>query len=343
MTSFEPGLALARSFYAEAVAPLVRAPHAACLLGEGSEVLGYDDERSTDHEWGPRVQLLVPPERTGEVRRAVEAGLPREYGGRPTAWYSLATGTVSHHVEITTFDAWIAEQLGFDPRAGLDHADWLALPQQRLLHVTRGEVFRDDPGDLTRVRAMLEWYPDDVWRWLLAAQWHLIGNTEPLLGRTLETGDRRGARLLAAKLCRLAMETAFLQERRYRPYDKWFGTAFAELEAAATLGPLLDAEDFTSALLELAHRQNALGLAAPVVPAAGDFRVGINDAVRPYRVVNAGEIAASAVAAISDPALRSLVAVGGIDQLTHADDAMVTFTPWPRELAAVYRSLLASA
>ncbi|HEY0688187.1 MAG TPA: DUF4037 domain-containing protein, partial [Kribbella sp.] len=90
------------------------------------------------------------------------------------------------------------------------------------------------------VRSEIAWYPTDVWRWLLASQWHLIGNTEPLLGRTLEAGDQRGARLLTVKLCRLIMQMAFLQERRYWLYDKWLGTAFAELEAATDLGPLID-------------------------------------------------------------------------------------------------------
>ncbi|WP_049573235.1 DUF4037 domain-containing protein [Nonomuraea sp. SBT364] len=340
MTDFRPGLALARSFYAGAVAPLVPVPHAACLLGEGSEVLGYDGERSTDHEWGPRAQVFVAAADVEPVRRAVAAGLPAEHDGHPTSWFSLAAGAVTHHVEITTFDAWIRDRLGLDPRDGLGPADWLGLPQQRLLHVTRGEVFRDDPGELTRVRDLLAWYPADVWRWLIASQWHLIHNTQPLLGRTAEAGDARGGRLLAARLSELVMEMCFLQERRYRPYAKWFGTAFAELEAAATIGPLLDGGRLAEALTELGRRHNDLGVSAPVEPAPGHFKVGVNDAVRPYLVLNSEDFHAATVAAITDPALRGLVTVGGIDQLTHADDALVNFTPWPYRLTGLYRDLL---
>jgi hypothetical protein len=38
--------------------------------------------------------------------------------------------------------------------------------------------------------------------------------------------------------------------------------------------------------------------------------------------------------------IRELVTVGSIDQLTHADDAMVNFTPWPQRLRDTYRQLL---
>ena len=33
--------------------------YAAALIGRGSEVLGFDDEMSTDHHWGPRLQIFL--------------------------------------------------------------------------------------------------------------------------------------------------------------------------------------------------------------------------------------------------------------------------------------------
>jgi hypothetical protein len=59
-----PGLQLAREFYADAVRPLLdeqfpQLPHAAALLGPGSEVVGLDSQRSTDHDWGPRLQVFL--------------------------------------------------------------------------------------------------------------------------------------------------------------------------------------------------------------------------------------------------------------------------------------------
>lgn len=347
------GLDLAEAFHREVLEPLVGdVPHAACLLGEGSEVLGFDTQRSRDHEWGPRAQVLVAAADVEEVAARIDGGLPDTFRGLPTRWTSLAEGgAVAHHVEVTTLEAWLARALGFDPREGIDTAAWLAVPQQRLLEVVCGRVFRDEPGELTRVRALLAWYPPDVWRWMMASAWRLVWAAQPSRARCLETGDALGERLLAARLCRLSMDLAFLQERRYHPYEKWYGAAFDRLDAAPTLRPLLaealgpsdpaaTTDVLAQALTWLGERQNALGLCAPVAPAIGPFAVGIGDAVRPYALVNAGDYARALREAIADAGLRELIPVGAVDQLTHADDGLVTHSDWPRRLERSFRALL---
>lgn len=54
MPDFIPGLQLSEAFYREAVRPILDAAfpglvYAAALIGNGSDVLGYDTPRSTDH------------------------------------------------------------------------------------------------------------------------------------------------------------------------------------------------------------------------------------------------------------------------------------------------------
>ncbi len=353
LPDFISGLALARDFYATVVRQAIDVPHAAALLGEGSEVLGYDQPRSTDHAWGPRLQVFVrQPEQVDVVTRSLDARLPSDFRGWPVRSFSWETNTVRHHVDVTLLGNWIEKQIGLDPLAReLTTADWLAFPQQKLLQVTAGHVFHDDFGDLHRLRGMLARYPCDVWLWAMASQWHLIGNAEPRIGRTLEAGDRRGSALIAARIVRLLMELSFLQARRYWPYDKWFGTAFSRLAMAPQLGPHLDAvlsaHDETSridsihrALRLLADQHNELGVTARVQPTFGEFKVGIDHAVRPYRVINAGDFSEACKTAITDAALRNLVPVGTFDQLTHADDALVNFTTWPQQIGRTYGDLL---
>lgn len=62
MPAFVSGIELARGYYRDVVAQLVDAPHAAGRLGWGSDVVGYDTERSTDHGWGPHLHVLVAPD-----------------------------------------------------------------------------------------------------------------------------------------------------------------------------------------------------------------------------------------------------------------------------------------
>ncbi|NYE74112.1 DUF4037 domain-containing protein [Microlunatus parietis] len=349
MAEFVKGLELAHSFYEDVVAPLIGRPHTACLIGEGSEVLGYDTERSTDHEWGPRLQVFLAEEDVALVRDRIQGRLPLHYRDRPTSWYSLDAGKETHHLEIGTLTDWLARRIPTITLEPPDLATWLSVPQQHLLQLTAGRVFRDDLGELTALRTRYQWYPDDVWRWIMAAQWHLIANQSPFLGRSVELGDLRGARLITARLCRLIMELAFLQERRYRPYDKWFSRAFDDLDAAGDLGPLIDraltepptgrADDSVLRAMILAgSRHNELGLSEPVPPKIGPFEVGINAAVRPYPVLNSAALIDAIVDSITDPALRDLPRVGTIDQLTHADDLLINFTEWPARLARTFRT-----
>ena len=52
-TDFVNGIDLARMFYIEVVRPLIEGrAHSAARLGSGSDVLGFDIPRSTDHGWG---------------------------------------------------------------------------------------------------------------------------------------------------------------------------------------------------------------------------------------------------------------------------------------------------
>lgn len=345
------GLDLARGLYEDVVGPLLGMPHTACLIGEGSEVLGYDDAQSRDREWGPRLQLFVESDQVNEVQRLVSSSLPSMYQGLPTVWFSLSEDKPTHHVEVSEIGAWLSEKLPSipaDPMSAPDAATWLTLPQQHLLQLTAGAVFRDDLGDLSQLRERFAWYPVDIWRWLIASQWQLLSTVVPTLGRTVQIGDELGTRILTARCSRLILEMALLQARKYRPYPKWSSRAFAELEPTDRLSAALHGamradtlEGASDAILEalvlLAEGHNALDITAPVTPRIAPFEVGINNAVRPYETLNIGKLIDATVASMEDPALRDLPRVGGIDQLTHADDPLINFTSWPENLREDFR------
>jgi hypothetical protein len=318
---FVPGIELARAFYEEVVSGILGdVPHSAALLGYGSDVLGFDTERSTDHGWGPRLQLFV------ESEVEIENRLPETFRGWPVR-YGWDDRPVVHHVEVTQLGPWLQENLGLDPRQGMSTRDWLTTPQQLLLGVTRGAVFHDGLEELEPLRASLDWYPRDVWLWLLACQWRRLDQEEHFVGRTAEVGDELGSRVLAARLARDVMRLCFLLEREYAPYPKWFGTAFAQLDAAGEISPALERaiaatgysdreQGLVDAVEAAARRHNALGVTEHVDPAVRPFYT------RPFRVLSSRRFVDVCLAEVSDPWLRSLPLVGSVDQLADSTDVL---------------------
>lgn len=326
MPSFVPGLTLNGDFYRSVVAPLVAGvPHAAALLGHGSDVLGYDTARSTDHGWGPHLQLFVSAADVAAVSSRLE-GLPDTFEGWPVryGWDDVAE---QHHVAVLPFSSFLQAQLGFDPVPSVDVKDWLLVSQQQLLSVVRGAVYADPAGELAAARSSLAYFPEPVWLWMLGCQWTRISQEEAFVGRCAEVGDELGSRLVAARLARDLMRLAFLLARTYWPYTKWFGTAFAALPDAAALTPLLSdavaATDYPSreaalvgAYELLAARHNELGVTVYVDPSIRTYHS------RPFRVLMAERFADATLDAVTDPWLRSLPPVGSVDQFVDSTDVL---------------------
>lgn len=330
---FIPGLELCEAFYAEAVRPLLaqafpRLRYGAARLGPGSEVLGFDTARSMDHDWGPRLEIFLAPEDLSRYQEKVSElmahRLPKHFRGFPTHFeppharvrvMAPTDGPVAHRVVVAELGSWCLELLGFDPREPVTTLDWLATPGQRLAEITGGAVFHDGLGELSLVRERLSFYPTDIWRHVLACQWNRISEEEAFVGRAAEAGDERGSRVIAACLVRELMRLCLLLGRRYPPYSKWLGTAFAALPGISPMATALDGDDRQVALCtayELAGEwQNRLGLAAPVDATRRPFHD------RPYQVIDAGRFAAALRESIGDPAIAALPMAGTIDQISH--------------------------
>src|SRR5262249_47251814 len=148
VSEFVSNLELNARYYAEVVQPIVRTTtHAAARIGEGSEILGFDDQRSTDHGWGLRLAIFVRADDREPVRAAINAQLPDEFAGWPVR-FGWDEYPVTHHVEVAALADWSIDHLGRDATQPLTTVDWLTMPQQRLLGVTRGAVYHDGDGEL---------------------------------------------------------------------------------------------------------------------------------------------------------------------------------------------------
>ncbi|MCI4335402.1 MAG: DUF4037 domain-containing protein, partial [Thermoplasmata archaeon] len=243
-----------RQFYLEAVAPVVRTQFpglkfGAGLLGPGSEVLGYDTRQSTDHDWGPRAQIFLSARDRSkygtQIITALEEGLPRRFGGYSTSFsppdsdhvrvrVPPGAGRLRPLVWVGTLAGFLRGYLGVASERRLAPIDWLSLPQHKLLTVAEGAVFHDDVG-IRRMQARFRYYPRDVWLHLLSVQWLRIAEEEAFVARAAAVEDDLGSRMIAARQVREIMRLCFLMEKRYWPYDKWWGTGFRKLEISRDL------------------------------------------------------------------------------------------------------------
>ncbi|WP_431280220.1 DUF4037 domain-containing protein [Leifsonia poae] len=332
MDAATPGIELSHAYFDDIVQPILAealsgTPYSAGRLGGGSDVLGLDDATSRDHDWGLRVNLFVPTESVDAVAAELERRLPSSFRGHPTRFPFTGETDARHHVDVDTVSRFAHSRLGFDPRDGVTVDDWLSLTGQAVLEMVAGPVFADHSGELAAVRARLGWYPDDVWRYVLACDWIRIAQELPLMGRAADVGDETGSRIIAARLAHTVAHLAFMVERRWPPYAKWFGTCLRELAGADELGAAIDEvlagtdvgvrqRGIARALDSLLDRQNAVGLTdAPVAT------VPFWD--RPYLHPDP-VIVEQLLDPIRDPVVRALPhGHGSIEQRTDTVDILV--------------------
>ena len=260
VSEFTPGLKLSEMFFHEVVKKIIeskypRLKYTAALIGPGSEVIGFDDNVSSDHHWGLRLYLFIDKENYDKhydtLFKLFRTKLPFEFRGHSTNWslpdpndsgtqmpQLVNEGEINHRIEIFTVEKYLRKHLGLN-NTNLTDIDWLLLPEQNLLEITSGKIFFDTHGELSKVRNQFAYFPENVWKYKILSEWDHIGGEIAFAGRTGEIGDELGSKMESSRLIRYIMRIAFLLEKSYAPYEKWFGTAFSKLKIAEKLEPLL--------------------------------------------------------------------------------------------------------
>ena len=364
MPDFIPGLELCGRFYREAIRPILDADfpglvHSAAMIHTGSEVLGFDTPQSTDHNWGPRVDLFLTerdqPYFAESITETLRHKLPYQFCGYSTNFAPVSgeprsvlpqdvqTGPINHRVFVYTVRSFFKDYLAFDISNEISPADWLTFPDQKLRTLTSGSVYHDGLGDLTVLQAKLSYYPRDVWLYLLASVWGRIGQEEAFVGRCGAVGDDLGSRVIAARLVRDLMRLCFLSERQYAPYPKWFGTGFSRLNCAEELTPIfqrvLSAENWrereshlSEAYSIVAEMHNSLGITASLPTKVSSFHE------RPYLVIHGDEFSGAIKAEIKDPEVQRIAAkttIGSIDQFSDSTD-LIAYAGLRQHLVSLY-------
>ncbi|MGB3713181.1 MAG: DUF4037 domain-containing protein [Candidatus Promineifilaceae bacterium] len=344
---FVQGLELSRRYHDEVVGPVLnrRFPdlaYAAGRLDNGSDVLGFDTPRSRDHDWGPRLMLFLDdgdlPTTAETILETLRHELPLQFYGYPTNYEAHEDGTlgmfpvekspVNHLIAMQSVSGFFRDYLDYDSDDPLTLEHWLSFPEQRLRSIRCGRVFHDDLGRLSAIRESLDYYPHDLWLYLMAVAWRRLAQEEAFMGRAGDVGDELGSRLIAARQVNNVVRLCFLMEKEYAPYSKWLGTAFSDLECALILRRMfekiwtsIDWEQRQSALSnvyeDLARRHNQLGTTPPQPTLVSSFHG------RPYVVIHADRFVDALLEAIADQRVKDLPRhLGGIDQFVDSTDVL---------------------
>jgi hypothetical protein len=348
LKKFIKGKELSRLFYFKEVKPILDRyfpdlKYAAGLLGWGSEVLGFDTVMSTDHNWGPRLQLLLPENRMylkDKIDVKLSEMLPYTFMGYSTNFkrYKNTTkpttrlpeikkaGKIDHFVQIYGIREFFIKHVNFDPYKEIKSVDWLQFPEQRLLTIKEGSIFHDDIG-LNKIKTKFDYYPKDIWLYMLASQWKRISQEEAFIGRTASVGDELGSRIIAARMVQELMKLCFLMERKYAPYSKWFGTAFQKLKSSKRLTKILEAviasksfrereNNLSKAYEEVARMHNKSGITKKLSAKVSGFHD------RPFKVIDAERFTNMILKEIKDRDIRRLKPIGGVDQFISSTDLL---------------------
>jgi len=192
---------------------------AVALIGEGSDVLGCDDAFSRDHHCYPRFIVFVDDSMSSEERGMLRRTLR---GAIPATYRNVILEDPDSTFTITTVSTFAQRYLGLSLAPPLGDREWLRVPQQRLLEFTRGEVFHDPVGELTRWRSAMAWYPLDVWLFCLGYAWTALGQDGCALGRIGARGYAISMHIAWCRFAEQALRLSLLLARRYCPASvKW--------------------------------------------------------------------------------------------------------------------------
>lgn len=242
------GLQLSKLYYEKYGAPMIHEKFpkyedriAVGLAGEGSECFGFDDEYSTDHDFGPGFCMWLAKEDYKKIGKKLQKeydALPKEFMG----YKRLDMVSAGKRVGVFTIGKFYKKFTGLK-RAPESDEDWLNIREAGLAHAVNGEVFRDDLGAFTWIRNRLsEYYPDGVWRCHIAQAAALMSQTGQYnYPRMMKRGDLVTATVYFSGFIKNTLRMLYLINRTYAPYDKWMYKGLERLSNVGKIPEKLDA------------------------------------------------------------------------------------------------------
>lgn len=241
------GLELSQKYYEQYGKKMIREQFpeiadqtAAGLVGYGSECLGFDDDISRDHDYGPSFCIWLPRDiyrQYGEKMQAAYDALPKEFMGFAAR---VEEEQGKGRVGVLCLEDFYREILGCDsvPETA---QEWFAIPESALCAAAGGQVFEDFCGRFTEIReALMAYYPEEVWRKKLAESLARAAQAGQYnYARAMKRGERVAAEIALTEFVKEAMQIVYLLNRKYAPFYKWMHRGLKELATGSEVGDML--------------------------------------------------------------------------------------------------------
>jgi len=230
----EAGLAMLEAFPLERIA--------AGLAGHGSECFGFDDEISRDHDFSVGFALWLTEEddkafgfQLGRAYdRMQKEHPPRDFGAKESRFGEMEHG-------VCLIGDFYRKHIGF-PGVPAHWQEWQSIPDYALAEATNGAVFRDGPGEFSRIREGLLCPPEEIRLKRLSARCALMAQSGQYnFDRCHRHGEEGAAQLALTEFVREAAGAVFLLNRRWAPYYKW---VFRAMRGLPRLNELADSLEF---------------------------------------------------------------------------------------------------
>lgn len=204
------------------------------LVGPGSECLGFDDEYSRDHDWGPGFCLWLTQkdfQQYGQQFHDCYNQLPRSFKNFAPRQVSQGESNRVGPMTISDF---------FFRHAGLKQipqtlSQW-DIPSSNLSLCTNGKVFSDPLGEFTLWRkSLLNFYPEDLRLKKIAdCCMHAGQSGQYNWQRGILRKDSFVTTLAKTTFCTQIINLVYLLNKTYAPYFKWMLKGVKELPILGT-------------------------------------------------------------------------------------------------------------
>jgi len=248
------GLSLSKEYFFSAAMPEIstRFPEllpdlAAGLAGNGSECFGYDDMISRDHDWGVDFFLWLPDDKADMIPE-IAAWKSDLLDRRPPA-FPRTRSEYGARIGVETVGSFYKSLTGCAGGPSTLN-EWVNVPEANVAMAVNGEVFIDNDGTFSAVRAsILDYMPEDLRLKRLSYECMMLAQSGQYnFERSMKRFDIQTARTTLARFTHAAAHAVFLLNRRFMPYYKWRARMLAELPI---LGAAVSAEMDTIARLPL--------------------------------------------------------------------------------------------